>query len=158
GFERFAHAACLLWLLVMLGPMTLSAESLPYYQRAIGALPVVYFFPAIGLAVLVQLGQRFTSSTGSEGRENSSAMYLLLPVLVFFIWSRLQLYSEYFNEWHSVPQNDDDRRVAMVYVAHYLNDMDAVPENLYVSTQYVQHPTLALLSPHIYDSVNWFDA
>ena len=158
GFERFAYAACLLWLLVMLGPMTLSAESLPYYQRAIGALPVVYFFPAIGLAFLVQLGQRFTSSTGSEGRENSSAMYLLLPVLVFFIWSGLQLYSEYFNEWHSVPQNDDDRRVAMVYVAHYLNDMDAVPENLYVSTQYVQHPTLALLSPQIYDSVNWFDA
>jgi 4-amino-4-deoxy-L-arabinose transferase-like glycosyltransferase len=159
GFERFVYAACLLWLVIMLAPMILSAESLPYYQRAIGVLPVVYFFPAIGLAFLVHSVRHVASSrTRSQTSDNRFAALLLLPILGFFIWSGAQVYTAYFDEWHGSTQNDDDRRVAMVYVADYLNELGQTPQNLYVSTQYVQHPTLALLSPQLYDSVSWFDA
>jgi hypothetical protein len=56
-----------------------------------------------------------------------------------------------------VPRNDDDRRVAMVYVADYLKENDPGGE-LYLSTQYMQHPTLALLAPERYDGIHWFDA
>ena len=53
GIRRAAYLALPLWLVVMLLPMVLSAESLPYYQRAIGTLPAVYIFPAITLDALI---------------------------------------------------------------------------------------------------------
>ena len=39
----------LLWLCIMLLPAALSAQDLPHSLRAIGTLPIVYLFPAIGL-------------------------------------------------------------------------------------------------------------
>ncbi|NLE99876.1 MAG: hypothetical protein GX601_02750, partial [Anaerolineales bacterium] len=54
-------------------------------------------------------------------------------------------------------RNDDDRRVAMVYAADYLQREPATGE-LYLSTAYARHPTLAFLAPEQYDGIHWFDA
>lgn len=149
GLQRVAYLTLPLWLVVMLLPMVLSAESLPYYQRAIGVLPVIYVFPALTLDAGVKA---FNRLTGERWRR----LPAVLLVLLFGILA-LVTYQDYFQKWHGVPRNDDDRRVAMVYVADYVRENP--PEgDLYLSTQYMQHPTLALLAPEQYDGIHWFDA
>lgn len=150
GLQRAAYWSLPLWLLVMLVPMMLSAESLPYYQRAIGTLPAVYVFPALALDVGAGWLQRRLA-----GRTGRLVMALLLVALFGLLTARTT--RDYFQRWHATPRNDDDRRVAMVYLADYLRDKQPAGA-LYLSTQYMQHPTLALLAPDRYDGIHWFDA
>ena len=42
-------------------------------------------------------------------------------------------------------------------MADYLK-REVVPEGMYLSTQYPQHPTLAFLAPQRYNGIHWFDA
>ena len=150
GLLRVAYLTLPLWLAVMLLPMVLSAESLPYYQRAIGVLPIIYYFPAITLdAALTLLGRR------------TGARWVHLPTMllvILFAWLAANTYRDYFQRWHEAPRNDDDRRTAMVYVADYLAANPPQGGALYLSTQYMQHPTLALLAEEQYDDIHWFDA
>ena len=149
---RLVYATLLLWLLVMLAPMTLSAESLPYYQRAIGVLPAVYFFPALLLDKLGRWAERYSGRV-------VCAVHILCALfcVVFFAGLAVQTYQAYFVDWHTATRNDDDRRVAMVYVANYLKRVEAVDE-LYISSEYAQHPTLAFLAPERDDDIHWFNA
>ena len=149
GLRRVAYLTLPLWLVMMLLPMVLSAESLPYYQRAIGTLPAVYVFPALTLDAAVE---SFNRLAGERWRRLPAVLLVL-----FFGWLAVGTYHDYFQEWHNEPRNDDDRRVAMVYVADYLRE-NPPPGSLYLSTQYMQHPTLALLAPEHYDGIHWFDA
>jgi 4-amino-4-deoxy-L-arabinose transferase-like glycosyltransferase len=149
GLQRVAYLTLPLWLLIMLLPMVLSAESLPYYQRAIGVLPVVYLFPALTLDTAVDA---FDGLTGSRWRRLPAIL-----LVIFFALLAAITYRDYFQRWHGVERNDDDRRVAMVYVADYLRANPPQGE-IYLSTQYMQHPTLALLAPEQYDGIHWFDA
>ncbi len=151
GLQRVAYLTLPLWLLIMLLPMILSAESLPYYQRAIGALPAVYFFPAVTLDTFLR---GLEKRSGANLRARRVAKLLLM---LFFGWLAITSYRDYFVSWHNTPRNDDDRRVAMVYVADYLQSAH-INQPLYLSTQYMQHPTLALLAPDLYDGIHWFDA
>jgi hypothetical protein len=150
--RRLAYAALWLWLLVMLAPMTLSAESLPYYQRAIGALPAVYFFPALLLDTLARWAERY-----SDRAVRIVHVLCASFCVVFFVGLAVQTYQAYFVDWHTATQNDDDRRVAMVYVADYLKQVEAT-EGLYISSEYAQHPTLAFLAPERDDDIHWFNA
>ena len=149
GLQRVAYLTLPLWLVMMLAPMFLSAESLPYYQRAIGVLPAIYVFPALTLDTAVNT---FNRAAGERWRRLPALLLVL-----FFGWLAVSVYQDYFQRWHGVERNDDDRRVAMVYVADYL--LENPPQGaLYLSTQYMQHPTLALLAPEQYDGIHWFDA
>ena len=154
GKQRAAYLLPLLWTPIMLVPMLLSAESLPYYQRAIGVLPAVYFFPALALDGLLAWLER---AGGRLGRLARRPQFGALTVFVVLGYLGLRTAGDYFGDWHTAPRNDDDRRAAMVYVADYLRET-AVAGDLYLSTQYPQHPTLALLAPERYDGVHWFDA
>ena len=152
GLRRVAYVTLFLWLGVMLLPMTLSAEGLPYYQRAIGVLPAVYFFPALSLDFLAAWVER-----RSARRLQAVRALCCVFLALFFLYLTVRTCREYFVGWHAATRNDDDRRVAMVYVADYLKQ--ARPEGaLYLSTEYAQHPTLAFLAPEQYDGIHWFDA
>lgn len=150
--RRLACVTLLLWLAIMLLPMTLSAEGLPYYQRAIGALPAVYFFPALTLEALAA-----PTEHGPRGlrRTMRVAFTVLCVVLTLHLFG--EVYAQYFGSWHTATRNDDDRRVAMVYAADYLKRVEPMDE-LYLSSEYAEHPTLAFLAPERYDGIHWFDA
>lgn len=45
--DYLKHLFLIIWFLGMLGPELMSAESIPHGLRAIGAMPVVFFFPAL---------------------------------------------------------------------------------------------------------------
>jgi 4-amino-4-deoxy-L-arabinose transferase-like glycosyltransferase len=152
GLRRVAYATLFLWLGIMLLPMALSAEGLPYYQRAIGTLPAVYFLPALSLDALAGLIER------SSGRGLQVARILCRASLALFVaWLAVRTCGEYFIAWHTDARNDDDRRVAMVYVADYLRQAEVAGE-LYLSSEYGEHPTLAFLASERYDGIHWFDA
>lgn len=159
GLQRVVYLTLILWLGLMLLPMVLSAESLPYYQRAIGVLPAVTIFPAITLdTALSWLDPRGNKRRVRLHPAHRGLLGLSTAVLLLFIgWLTITTYQDYFANWHNVPRNDDDRRVAMVYVADYLKENEPGAA-LYLSTQYMQHPTLALLAPELYDGIHWFDA
>lgn len=152
GLQRVAYAAVLLWLVIMLLPMTLSAEGLPYYQRAIGILPAIFFFPALALDALTAWLER-------RLRPHFRPIGFLCGLALFFLlgFVGIRTYRAYFVTWHTAERNDDDRRVAMVYVADYLKQAQLEGEP-YLSTEYGQHPTLAFLAPEQYDGIHWFDA
>ncbi len=57
-----AYAFALIWTAVMLLPTAL-AEDAPHFLRAVGVLPVLFVFPAIGLSVAAQWLRRTQSST-----------------------------------------------------------------------------------------------
>lgn len=152
GVRRLAYATLLLWLLVMLVPMMLSAESLPYYQRAIGALPAVYFFPALLLDALAGWAERYSGNLVRVAHTLCAMFFVVL-----FAGLAAQTYADYFIGWHTATRNDDDRRVAMVYVADYFKRVEAV-DDLYLSSEYSEHPTLAFLAPERYDGIRWFNA
>lgn len=152
GLRRVTYAMLLLWLGIMLIPMTLSAEGLPYYQRAIGILPAVYILPALCLDRIVAWAERVVA--WSRHRTGMlSAGFLALIVICLTV----RTCKDYFIDWDTATRNDDDRRVAMVYVADYLT-REASAGELYLSTEYAEHPTLAFLAPERYDGIHWFDA
>ncbi|MFQ6100628.1 MAG: ArnT family glycosyltransferase [Anaerolineae bacterium] len=148
--RRVAYATLFLWVGVMLLPMILSAEGLPYYQRAIGALPALYFFPASSLDVISSWIKRLT-------RKPANLQLANLLTCTLLAWLTARTCGEYFAAWHTAMRNDDDRRVAMVYAADYLKQEEPLGE-LYLSSQYAEHPTLAFLAPERYDGIHWFDA
>jgi len=45
--DYLKHLVLIIWFLGMLGPELMSAEAIPHGLRAIGAMPVVFFFPAL---------------------------------------------------------------------------------------------------------------
>ena len=156
GLSRLAHLSLLVWLLIMLLPMTLSAEGLPYYLRAIGTLPAIYFFPALALDACLERGQRLL---GTRRGGQVFAVVAAGILLVAFGLLAANTYRDYFSTWHTNPRNDDDRHVAMVYVADYLREYGWQGE-LYISTEFVEHPTLAFLaglSDEQFSDIHWFD-
>lgn len=156
GLPRLAHLSLLVWLPIMLLPMTLSAEGLPYYLRAIGTLPAIYYFPALFLDACLNWGQRLLGAR--RGRPVLAAAATGVLLLAFGLLA-VNTYRDYFSKWHVNPRNDDDRHVAMVYVADYLRQHGWRGE-LYISTEFVEHPTLAFLADltdEQFSGIHWFD-
>lgn len=152
GWQRMACATTLLWIGLMLLPMVFSAEGLPYYQRAIGALPAIYFAPALALDALA------SKAVGLATRRRQAArLVCALGIVSWIAFLAARAYRDYFQVWHTALRNDDDRRVGMVYVADYFKQ-SALEGEVYLSTEYAQHPTLAFLAPERYDGIHWFDA
>jgi hypothetical protein len=154
--RRLASGVLLLWLVVMLLPMTLSAESLPYFQRAIGILPAVYILPAMFVDTTVSWTTARCLARWPSSRRTVRIVGAAMAGIaaVALTWTAG---AGYFNDWHGATRNDDDRRVAMVYAAEYLH-RTATRSDLYVSSEYPQHPALAFLAPAQYDQARWFDA
>lgn len=158
GLRRLACTALFLWMGIMLLPMVLSAEGLPYYQRAIGTLPAIYIFPALVLSGILHPESGLSRLAPYIALRKARLCYVWGGVLaLFFIWLTVRTYREYFVTWHTAPRNDDDRRVAMVYAADYLKRQRPAGA-LYLSTEYAEHPTLAFLAPQRYDGIHWFNA
>ena len=156
GLSRLAHLSLLAWLAIMLLPMTLSAEGLPYYLRAIGTLPAIYFLPALALDACLEWGQRLLGARRSKPVLVMAGAGVLL--LAFGLLAA-NTYRDYFSKWHANPRNDDDRHVAMVYLADYLRQHGWKGE-LYISTEFVEHPTLAFLAgltDDQFSEIHWFD-
>jgi len=156
---------------VMLLPMGLSAENLPYYQRAIGILPVLYLFPAAAVEWLIQKlrlspapdatpsDMEIHLNSRQEGGAGDDVRRWLTPTLVglWLIFLGGKTGRDYFQLWATSPRNYDDRSAVLVQAAEYLTQHPTTGAR-YISTHYDVNPTLALLSSQDYAHSHRFDA
>jgi 4-amino-4-deoxy-L-arabinose transferase-like glycosyltransferase len=151
GLERLAYLLLCVWLLVMLLPMVLTVEGIPYFQRALGIVPAVYFFPALALDWLLSLvpQKRADKSVWRWVERGGMASALLVLALV--------VRREYFVEWNGAALGWDDRRLEMTQLAEYIND--AAPEEPpYISTDQGLNPVMLWYAPEYFFDLRWFDA
>ncbi len=92
--RRPAHLFCLAWWAIMLLPSVLSSFGPLSCRKAIGALPVVYVFPALSLAVVWDAARPLLAKVRLPAR-------LVLPVLVaapfcLTLWATCH---DYFQVW-----------------------------------------------------------
>lgn len=140
------------WLSIMLLPMLLSAQGIPHYVRAIGALPVVMVFPAILLEKLWSALSRFLAP-----RLSLATATFNLALIVPFVGLTAVAHQQYFTGWNNVVANDNERVVQMNYLYDELKTTWA-GEPLYISTTYPEHVTLAFLNPAMYAVMHGFDS
>jgi len=142
----------LVWLGIMLLP-TLLSDQAPNFSRAIGAMPAVFIFPALGLewvtsAVKVALAHRTKDERGEtmDVRPSSfvlrRAPWLVAAVLVL---SGLWTFHDYFVTFASAPQTyynyDQDKVDAVATLTEA-----ARTDHVYLASLWATHATIAFLT------------
>lgn len=96
GWTPFSCAMLLLWMVFMLAPAFVTGES-PHFLRTIGALPVVFILPAIGLEWVVR---RLGTVRGAAGLNRSWAAAIVAGFVAFGALSAYDL----FVRWADAPE------------------------------------------------------
>jgi 4-amino-4-deoxy-L-arabinose transferase-like glycosyltransferase len=149
----------LLWWPVMLIPSFLAVDRIPALPRALGVLPGLYFFPAIGTWQLVEWARARLSR-----RDQQQAIVLVLagPLILHATvnwWG-------YFVSWGRSAGAFDAFDGDVVAAAHWLKDHQ--PDRVaYISADLYRHPSFMLLYEQVpltrfFETrdprLRWFDA
>ncbi len=149
---RLAAAVLLLVALpTMLLPSALATgEITPSNLRAVGLLPFVYLFPALGLSTLASTASRILPP---PSRLPPTALPTALLLLTLVLATPATA-AAYFGDWAaSAPlyyASDGD----LTAVAAYLNRADLATATPYVASIHYRHPTLAFLAED-YSAIRW---
>lgn len=143
---RTAVLLLLLAPFVMLLPTALATnEILPSNLRAIGAIPFIFYLPAVGLNwVLEHPWLRRLPAAGLS-------FTILLAILMI---GGVETGVAYFQTWAAREDLFLETDGDLAAVAYFLDDLALSDETLFVASPHFQHPTVALLSQR-YDSVKW---
>ena len=139
----------LLSLPVMILPSALATNEItPSNLRAVGLLPFIYVFPALGLWTLL-------TAVGQLARRDGRLRSLLVPVASLLVLGILgarvaHTYAAWASSAALYYAADGD----MEAVAEYLNQADLSSSTPYVASQHYRHPTVAYLAED-YDTVKW---
>jgi hypothetical protein len=134
---------------VMLLPSALAGHEItPSNLRAVGLLPFVYVFPALGLWALADVSCRLLK----PGRH---LIRVLLPASFFLLLllSALAVMPTYF-EWAASSALYYAADGDLADIAAYLNRADLTHTVPYVASLHYRHPTLAFLAKD-YDEIRW---
>jgi hypothetical protein len=134
---------------VMLLPSALASDEItPSNLRAVGLLPFVYVFPALGLWALTDVLCRLFKPEGHLIRLLLPASFFLLLLL-----SALAVVPTYF-EWAASSALYYAADGDLADIAAYLNRADLTHTVPYVASLHYRHPTLAFLAKD-YDEIRW---
>ena len=144
--DSLARSGRLLFLLapfVMILPTALATnEIVPSNLRAIGLLPFVMFFPAVGLSLIV--------------RRSASPRLTEMALCAILIGQGGFTYTNYFGAWAGRAdlfyENDSDLTEVTAYLA---NNEAAHEGQLYIAAPFGQHPTVAFSDGSVYDQSKW---
>jgi len=149
GLSRVLHLSLLLWLPIMLLPSILAPghDEIPSSLRAIGVMPVFYLFPAQGLAATLAVARRWWQRAG-EG------VVISVVAVALLLGSAVSVFHDYFVIWGRAPQpyyfNEND----IADAARTLNQMDLGEQEIFVSSIFYRHPTMAFLAES-YPRMRW---
>jgi 4-amino-4-deoxy-L-arabinose transferase-like glycosyltransferase len=149
GLARVLHLSLLLWLPVMLVPSVLGAnrKEVPSSLRAIGVMPVLYLFPAQGLAAMLVTARRWWQRIG-EG------FVIGVVAMVLLVGSATSVSYDYFAVWGRAPQPYYDNDNDLADAARTLNRVDLGERELFVSSIHYRHPTMAFMA-RSYARMRW---
>jgi MFS family permease len=141
---------------VMLLPEVLTAEGIPHALRAIGVMPVIFVFAALGISYMLNRWYQ-TFPINSAARSSGLAAMLLLLGL-----SAYHGYNQYFLAWASSPQTYEAYSEDSVAVSKYLNTTSFNGERILVfdgysdiTVQYLTHnkSQYRRIDPHQIDEI-----
>lgn len=149
--------ASYVFLLVSLPVMSLpsalaTGEITPSNLRAVGLLPFIYVFPALGLQVVLQTIRRLSAlrlrGPAVEPRFLLAASCLLLLIVSGFVGASTYL------GWASSAKLYRAADGDLADVAAYLNRTDLTTTTPYVASVHYRHPTMAFLARD-YEMIRW---
>ncbi len=156
----------LILLPVMLLPSALAVGDItPSNLRAIGLLPFIYIFPALGLSALhslVSLANRkspiaWRKSLIANQRIGNPAILFVVHCSLFIVLFTALLFTTaaaYFRDWAPSAALYYAADGDLADSARYLNATDPTDMAVYVASIHYRHPTLAALARN-YDRIRW---
>ena len=156
---RAAEAMCLAWIAVMLLPSLLSVDEGQYTLRSMGLVPALFLVPALGLVKLWD----WAAARAPAARQRRVRSTFVALASALLLLEGLNTFSDYFVTWAGSVEAARQNMADMLATARYLNQhawsQPARPEQeqIFVSSDYYPHPTLAHIAPRIYPYVRWFN-
>ncbi len=145
--DRVLGVSTLLWVPLLLVPSILGVKEVPHSLRAIGVMPVLFLFPALGLTTAVKWAGARWKWAASPLAWTALAALILVGEGIYSGW-------DYFAVWGRQAQtyyeNDND----MADAARALNEIDVGGRDIWVSSIHYRHPTMALLARDYLD-IRW---
>ncbi len=150
NLQRPASLLALAWLLFMLLPTALSVHDIfPSNVRAFGLTPLVFVFPALGLAATYRwVQQRW------PGPLIGTAYPFTIITLVILAAGTSATYRLYFFEWANLRSQRLNNDADLTGLSAYLNTQSLAETSAYVSAIHYRHPTVAYLARE-YGAVRW---
>lgn len=134
------HTLLLVWLAITLLPSALSPDA-PSTVRMVGALPVVFIFPALALRELWQMGRRGGGAEEQRGmtsdlRLNNPISYsLILSLALALTFGRTAYWG--FGQWAQAAETHDKYQTIWRDVATYWRDTAAPAPPVIASAYFV---------------------
>lgn len=139
-------------IVVMLLPMTLSAEFLPYSLRAIGIQPLVMILPALAIDWVIRI--LWGASVGVRMRLAAA----VAVVALFLVPDAISTWRGYFGTYQENLGAAIDTHTDLATAARALAILPEGQWNqVWVSADEYQHPTFAGIAPLAYPGFRWFD-
>jgi len=110
------YVLCVIWFMVMLLPCFLSAEGVPHALRAIGVIPVVYIFAALGFYWLLGLHKYIA--------HKKIPLICCVSSIIFFIILACVQYDKYFIRWGRRPETQGAFTQKFVGIGNLLNTLE----------------------------------
>lgn len=137
-FRDPRHALALITVGVMLVPIAITGQS-PHLVRAVGIIPFLYLFPALGI---LWLWQRVAIRFVVHGQKMAVAFLALL-----FLATAASTYYHFFQVWAKEPQVLQEYDADLVDGLHFLQRYNG-SERIFLATEQPNHPAVAFLAPH----------
>ncbi|MBL8046882.1 MAG: hypothetical protein JNL09_10085, partial [Anaerolineales bacterium] len=148
--SRAAQLLLLVWLPFMLLPTALSVnEIFPSNVRAFGVTPLLFVFPAFGIALAFRWLQKQW-----PGPLLPTAYPMTLLTLAILGFGTSFTYSLYFERWANLPSQRLNNETDMTGVAEYLNAQPLDDFTPAATSIHYRHPTVAYLARD-FDAVQW---
>jgi 4-amino-4-deoxy-L-arabinose transferase-like glycosyltransferase len=151
-WRKTAYFSMISATLIMLLPTALAVNEItPSNLRAIGMMPLVFVFPALGAWWMIK---RMKDEGGRLKlwlmRLQSIPLIMLTVLLVSGIETSLVYFGQYVREPELYIQSDGD----LADIAQWLNTHDTGGEPVYLAALHYRHPTAAALSEK-FDDIKW---
>lgn len=147
--DRVLYGSLLAWMPLLLVPSVLGVKEVPHSLRAIGVMPVLFLFPALGI-----VGElRFLARTVPRLDRALPAISVVAAVLLL-VSGGIHAGWDYFVRWgdQAAPYYENDNDLADA--VRTLNAMDTGEAEIYVSSIHYRHPTAAFLADD-YARMRW---
>ncbi|MBN1935254.1 MAG: hypothetical protein JW934_11340 [Anaerolineae bacterium] len=145
--DRVLGVSTLLWVPLLLVPSILGVKEVPHSLRAIGVMPILFLFPALGLMTMVK-------RVGTRWKQTPSPLVWTALAALILVGEGIYTGWDYFVVWGGQAQtyyeNDND----MADAARALNGIDMGEREIWVSSIHYRHPTMALLARD-YPRIRW---
>jgi hypothetical protein len=156
--RRFAYFALISSTLIMLLPTAFAVNEItPSNLRAIGLMPIVFVFPALGAWWLIKSIRTRIRADFTDKNKIKSVFIRVHPRPIIFLLlvattidASVAYFGQYIHEPQLYIQSDGD----LVAISQQLNHMNLAHTQVYVSAFHYRHPTVAALAQQ-YGGFKW---